>query len=198
MKTPQTEQATAARDHYTTKLAAIRADKTLSDHGRRQQIAELHSSTKDRLHKLRAEEAVQLDNRHASLVGRLFGTADGMQGASLISFRDAADRASSLTKPADAQRMMQTALQHGDSQLAAAIARRAVDMDWADVFGAWQDARRPSLPDIDAIVNELATIEQHGSLRDTMTYRMPPTPTEILGSAALASSTGTATGDLAG
>lgn len=160
VKTPEVEQAAQLRSSLSQQIDGIRKNSQLTDAGKRQQIKAATDTAKASVAKLRGAHRDRLAGRFSELETNLFGqSAKGLSGAALMAYRDAEDRAAKVAKQGEAVTVMERALTSGDAGLAAALARRAVAMDWAEAFGAWRDARRATLPEVDDVLTELRDIE---------------------------------------
>lgn len=164
----QRERAEQVRERYAEKVAAIRDNQDLSDDGRQRQLAALHATAKSELAKYGAAERELLATRRSELERELFGARKSLlqdSGSFAISARDAADRASQIKTPAEAQRLLLDAEANGDDVLARAVARvaserfnsgvRQRDEEWEGVVRDYLSAR----PHLQATVDELGEIE---------------------------------------
>lgn len=124
-------QALAAKGAFNADRAAIMGDARLTPIGRREALDELRASTNATLAKLGSAETEAIDAALLATRRKIAGTVAGNED--IISFRDAQDRADSLTDARDAARIMDRALLTGDKPLAAAVMGRAVSEGWRDV-----------------------------------------------------------------
>lgn len=164
------EKAEHIRAGYTERVAAIKADRDLSEEGKRRQLASEYLRAKGELDRLADAERAELTTRKTELEHDLFG-ARGMRrsldgGAHAISARDASDRAAQLTTPAAAADLLRRAEADGDELLARAVARRCIESSdgamtkqisrqWDEVTTIYLDSRPSLMP----VVEELAEIE---------------------------------------
>jgi hypothetical protein len=111
----------------------------LTDLAKRDRGDELRQQARERMGELRTGYEQRRRELDLQVRQAAFGAAP-TSAAGVTAFRDAADRASSLEGPADAQRAMRQALATGDSELARAIAAHAHDHGWVDTVRAWGDA----------------------------------------------------------
>jgi hypothetical protein len=118
----------AARRHvegFTARLADIRANRRLSEVGKRETIKEDYEKTKAQISAIKHEAAAQGESRQTQLQRRLFGLKPGQSGSDTVAHRDAVDRAAQA-KTADAlAELMQAASLANDQSLIRAAAGRA-------------------------------------------------------------------------
>jgi hypothetical protein len=138
------------------KAAAIRADKNLSDVGRAAKLRELTDTTQRQLRDLRIKEQAELAARHNELERRLFKVFSS-DASSLLAQRDATDRAAQIRTDGEAQQLLRRAELSGDTILANAIGRRAVDAGWGTTFNEWAQAR----PNMAPVIAELSEIDEY-------------------------------------
>ncbi|GAA1154919.1 hypothetical protein [Nocardioides aquiterrae] len=162
------ETADRIQREYNEKVAALRADRDLSDEGRSRQLAELFDKTQRKLDELAEAERSELSSRYAALESKLYNTprAGADAGSHAISMRDAADRAAQLASPEEAARLMASAESMGDSVLARAILRRVVEQPagpsrhandaWEAIAADYVDRHG----EVRSIVEELGEIER--------------------------------------
>lgn len=141
------------RDFAATKTAII-ADINLSLDGKDAAIREARARAKAQMDALQAEEARIVAAKHASLQR---STADvvGTDSGSIITYRDAQDRADRLTSAEEASRIMTRALTNGDRTLASAVATAALGHGWRSVYDTWA-AKNPTAS---AAMRDLAELE---------------------------------------
>lgn len=163
METEQAKRAARISADAADKQRTIREDAAMSESGKRDHLVQLHERTRLALRDLRLEEDRALSTRRTQLEAKVFaGLNRTGNPADVIAFRDAQDRAATLTKAADALRLLALAEQSGDHGLAEAVARRAVDMaspvnDWDSVFQAWIEPRQHLV----TYVDELGAIDAY-------------------------------------
>jgi hypothetical protein len=152
----QRPQATAGqgkadeiRGLYKQGLQQLRGQRNMHPEARRVEIARLHATTQAALRKVQQEQ-LQADRETFTKLERQLWGYDDVRASAIGStdraavdgtVRDAQDRAGRLKKPGDAARALADAEQAGDKVLARAIAKRAHDMDWDDVLGAYLSTR---------------------------------------------------------
>ncbi|WP_336707559.1 hypothetical protein [Oerskovia sp. USHLN155] len=153
--TPQELKAIEAVDTYQRQIVTIRTDPTLSDTGRRQKLAAAYISTRDTVTKLQNDATTNADARRDTLTSSLFGLTTTADPTAAISLRDAQDRATALTDPREAQRLLEQASRTGDDHLAKAIAHRAYEDGWYDVLNTYAATRT----NVEAQIGELRNLE---------------------------------------
>lgn len=183
IKTKQVDDAAQVRSHHAGVVDAIRRNPQLTDAGKRQQISAATDEAQAAVRGLKAQHRDGLAKRREALDAKLFGTARGLTGSAMISYRDAADRAEQVKSADAAQSMMRRAVAAGDAEVAAALAHRAVELadslsgqGWADVFNQWLDTRRATLPDVDDVVAELSDIDADLRGNDLLTFALSSPP----------------------
>jgi DNA repair exonuclease SbcCD ATPase subunit len=124
--------AQQVRARFRRQVEALDAD--LAPFARKERSDEFHAQAKKEMTAAREE----YDRRLAELAGRArtsaFGSAPASSdGASIIAFRDAEDRAERLQHRDEAAAAMRRSLETGDRTMVKAIARKAHTRGWADV-----------------------------------------------------------------
>ncbi|WGY04325.1 hypothetical protein QI633_11265 [Nocardioides sp. QY071] len=151
-------KAMAIHDKLNATLARVRGNKDLNDDGRLRQLAKAYTDAKVQLTSLRE----QFEGERAATVTKLnreiFG-ATSVSGADAISLRDAADRASQITDPADALRLVQQANDTGDEVLARAIAQVAHRNHAGFLGAAWAPVLEAFLAERPVIAARLTQLE---------------------------------------
>ncbi|MGV9714451.1 hypothetical protein [Rhodococcus sp. 2G] len=143
-------QAEKIQTSFARALDEIRADRMLSDEGKKSRIRDLYVSSKAQMDKLKAQTTQDETNRITTLQRRLFGTV-GASAQDVIAQRDANDRAEALSSEEEALAMMRSAITFKDLMLERAILRRAFEagaelnplngrpQHWFDVINAYVD-----------------------------------------------------------
>ncbi|AFC47922.1 hypothetical protein OCO_15590 [Mycobacterium intracellulare MOTT-02] len=121
------------RTDFNTEVAGIRTSNLYSDNGRRQEIARATIKYRAKADALKANYAVDNESKRASLSSKIFGLPKGADGATVMSFRDAVDRAAQLADSDAAAATLKRALENGDTVLARAVAAHAHGKRWHDV-----------------------------------------------------------------
>ncbi|MFI7168181.1 hypothetical protein [Rhodococcoides fascians] len=189
------QQSQDAIETYREQLDAIRADTTLSNNGRRQQIAAAYDTAREAVDYAAEKHQWTKNTQRQKLERKVFGPpTKTLTGADAISWRDAQDRAAKLlpsnySEPVDssvleaeALGLLNRALQSGDDHLARAIVTVAFDMRWAEVADAYATAS----PDTDTVVElwDTATNEGRGIDLESLNFmldhpkelNLPPEP----------------------
>lgn len=180
----QTEQAMTIRRALPKKFEAIRADRSLSDQGKRQQMALAMLEARTKLDQLRVAETTRRAERRAQLEAQLFGV--GTDPLSRSDYRDALDRAEREDKLTGALRLQQRAQRLQDSTLAKAVAAVAVERaGWDVILDRYVAAAGPgaqsALDELRSI--DAGTADATQQLGRSAVYT-PPMPPELRGVAA--------------
>lgn len=152
------ETASVASREHSRQIDAINNDPALSDHGRKEKVAELEAARRAQRKALIAQEKEIINNKISALERRLDGYA-GYSEANIMAFRDAQDRAEAIKDGDRAATVMARALRTNDRTLAHALFRRAVE-------NRWQEARRAFAaenPTVASLASDVARLQQ---LRD--------------------------------
>ncbi|MEV6662761.1 hypothetical protein [Streptomyces nigra] len=140
------QKADEIRSLYKQGLQQLRGARNMHPEARRVEIARLHATTQAALRKVQQEQLQADRETFTKLERQLWGYDDVRalapdRATTDTAIRDAQDRAGRLKRPGDAARALADAEQGGDKVLARAIAKRAHDMDWDDVLGAYLSTR---------------------------------------------------------
>ncbi|BBX69711.1 hypothetical protein [Mycolicibacterium psychrotolerans] len=114
-------------------LDAIRRNRSLSDAGRKAELAKVVLAARARVDKMRSDFAAERKARSHNLHKIVFGDLTDVQASAVIAHRDAQDRAAQLETADDARAMLQRANQRGDESLAGAVAETAFRRGWIEV-----------------------------------------------------------------
>ena len=147
MTPEERDAATAVHQRLKRRFETIEKNPNLGATGRRNQRAKAQLAAERQLAEIRAAAVQRAQEAVAKAETKMFGYRS-VPGGDLTSYRDALLAADAIESPAKALRLLATADQGGDSQLAAAIARRARQMCgpadlgglWQRVFDAWIEA----------------------------------------------------------
>ena len=120
-------QAQSTRAMTDSRIADIRANKALSDGGKRQLIAVEVKRCADALEKLRLETQAAVVTEREALERKLWAN---ISPADVVANRDALARAAALKDPDEARSLFRRATLSGDQQLARAI---ALEPRWSDL-----------------------------------------------------------------
>ena len=149
-------KAATVQGNLTTTKRAINSDPSLSQVGKDEAVRSLMESSQSLITSLRKEEDKLAADKLASLERTISGSV-GSDSASIISYRDAQDRADRLEKHDDAVRLMERALSSGDKTLASAVAQAAIPKGWDDVYQPWASQN----PGVAEAVNDLAQLNRY-------------------------------------
>lgn len=133
--TNQGQQAQNIQSGFRQQVEYIRADKRLTEQGKRQAIAATYLEAKQQLGALKNDESTKRTNEIGSLRRLLFGTAGTADAQTAISYRDAQERVGrlALDESDKAAKLLDQAMLSGDDVLVKAVIQRALDAQWADV-----------------------------------------------------------------
>lgn len=121
------------RSEFNAEIAGIRSSNLYSDSGRRSEIAKALIKTRAKADALKANYSTDNEAKRAALSSKMFGLPPGADPATVMSHRDAADRAAQLADSDQAAATLKRALEHGDTVLARAVASHAHGKRWHDV-----------------------------------------------------------------
>lgn len=86
---------------------------------------------------LRDEFVATSEATRRKLAQKLFGLPSGADAATVLSFRDAEDRAAKITNPEELAPLLARAIGKGDQSMAKAIAAHADAHGWTDIAATW-------------------------------------------------------------
>lgn len=124
----------ALHSNFNKAVAAIRDDRRYSAEGRQAALAKLYRQTSARVTAAAATARQRQEDRTDALRRKLFGSP-GSDPSSIISYRDALDRAERASTPAEAQALLDRAMRSGDTALQRAVLDRAFHAAQSDPFG---------------------------------------------------------------
>lgn len=129
--------ASNLRADQSAKIAAIRADRTLSDTGKQQQIAQVHLKTRGAIEAQSKRETEAVAKALGDLERRVFGLMPSTP-QDVVYYRDAQERVSRFTSDdrTRAGELLHLAHLSGDDILGAAIVRRALAFGWDEIVNA--------------------------------------------------------------
>lgn len=192
MPTQPSDEARKIQNRLRDRVADLRSRKDLSDEGRRHQIAKAKDDADNAMQKLRVENEAARQQREETLLRRLFGNAAARDATSVVSFRDAQDRAERLTKPDEAVELLARARRSGDTLLAKAVGMKALNetraalpgagSEWVAVLNQWAHDEPPT---VDEALTELSQMHHANTgprqIGRSFSYSVP-TPLELRGS----------------
>lgn len=172
------EQIAAIQRQLDATVADIRANKSLTDLGRRREIAAATLAAKTKADQHRQEHAAARAE-HRQMAERIaFGHVGGDATASdRLSMRDAHDRAARADGETEARAMLYRAILDGDEPMARAIGARAHARGWGDVVRKYgvTYGRESFISELDSIPAGPAT-----NLADQVAFRVKA-PAEVQG-----------------
>lgn len=133
--TEQGRKAEPIKETLRWQIGNIRADKKLTEDGKRQQVAAVYLQAKTQLSALKADEAQKRTSKIDSLRRTLFGTTGTTDAQTAISYRDAQERVAALSYADSdkAAKLLDQAQLSGDEVMVKALIQRSIDMQWVDV-----------------------------------------------------------------
>ena len=176
-----TRPADRLRDGYEARLAHLRRQTDLRPELIRARIAQAYVDTKTALDKAAARSAHTAAQTTAATRRTAHGIDDLKTGTSYaaqatldLSFRDAAQRAATVTRVAEARELLDTAEMTGDEPLARAVGNRAIALGLTPVIDAYL-ANRPAQA---KAIEKLHEMRRPASAA-TMFEFVTPKPTEL-------------------
>lgn len=161
-------RATAGQVGAQRERREIEQNPNLSAEGKQTEISQVNEYVKSSMAALRAEEGKLADDKRAELERTVLGTV-GTDPSSVISYRDAQDRAEKITDSAEAERLMGRALSSGDNTLAIAIAHIALEKRYSKAYKLFA-ASNPSIAEAADDLAELNRYYQEGGMQRAMIY----------------------------
>jgi len=188
----QKTEAEKIQDRLRGRVDDIRTRQDLSNDGRQRQLAKAHTEAAAEMHKVRAADETARAQREEKLLRTLFGNAAARDATSVVSFRDAQDRAERLVKPDEAAELLARARRSGDTLLAKAIGMKALNEaraalpgagdQWVTVLNQWAQDEPPA---VDEALTELGQMHHANTgprqIGRSLRYSVP-TPAELRGS----------------
>ncbi|MDO9398387.1 MAG: hypothetical protein Q7T71_17720 [Herbiconiux sp.] len=162
------ERAARVQSNASARKNQINQDPNLTPQGRDAALEKVNTESRAIMDQLRAEEIKLATDKRDSLRRTVMGTV-GTDSSSIISYRDAQDRADKLEDRDEAERVMQRALTSGDKALASAVAEAALSKDYRSVYEIYAAAN----PATAEAAKDLATLERYfteGSLHRAVAY----------------------------
>ncbi|MDV8058421.1 MULTISPECIES: hypothetical protein [unclassified Rhodococcus (in: high G+C Gram-positive bacteria)] len=115
-------------------ISDIEADTRLSDEGKKIELAKAYEANQAAMDGYRAKFEAETDKASVTAGKRLFGPA-ATDPASLLSHRDALDRAEKITTEDDARAQIDRARYSGDESMVRALTMQAHRKGWDSVLG---------------------------------------------------------------
>jgi hypothetical protein len=170
---------------YQSAVASVRDRRDLSDEGKRAHLAGIYQDARNELRAINQREDADREQQRGKLQRTLFGNPSA-DPSSVISYRDALDRAGQLKSAEEALDLLHRAELTQDEALARAIGHHAASRNvtsgdgWGRVLDSWAQAR----PGISDTLDELADLSAGDSTRAKFARKMSrsfPAPTELEG-----------------
>ncbi|MEV7001123.1 hypothetical protein AB0N62_26005 [Streptomyces sp. NPDC093982] len=175
-----TRDVTTLQENFARKVEQINGRRALSAEAKRIEIARAYRDTREQIQAAGQMVVDHVTTERARLSRKLFGYEGTADAQTVIIRRDAADRASKLTDPAEAQRAIQRAENNGDVHLAQAIAGVSFANGWTDVVQTWF-AANPQAGDTAQQLSQLPDPSDGvWRMQHAMTYSVVP-PEELSG-----------------
>ncbi|WP_283604997.1 hypothetical protein [Mycolicibacterium poriferae] len=150
---PRDEMAAIQR-RLASGISTIRDNRRLTNHGKRTEMAKLVKTARKQRDDLKTKYLTDREARRERLQRRIFGVDGDMTREQLAIFRDSRDRAKRIETPEDAQTELEFAHRYGDTWMVKAIALRAVEQGWREVFSTYQQhAPETTRADLDALAD---------------------------------------------
>lgn len=156
ISSPQRQSINNVQAMFNNAVKQIKRDPNLTDRGKQIMLARVYTEARRRIMPLEKADRESHIKRYDEVEKSVFGsTAD--DPASVMSFRNACDRAAELQDAPSALRALDTAQRGNDATLARAIVMRAWQAGWSNVTDTYA-ATNPKLTDQLA---ELAALRHH-------------------------------------
>ena len=133
------EDATAVKEAHKTARQSIKDDPMASDLAKRERLADLDRQTRSDLDGIRGQQEVYIKGLRDKVERELRGNQPA-DAASVVSRRDASDRARRIQDQREAMDVLNDAIANGDTDLAHAIGNRARNTAMLDVAEAYTAA----------------------------------------------------------
>lgn len=166
------DEAAQVKDAHAKARQAIKDNPRLSAEAKKDDLAALVKDTSAKLASIKDEQQRYVDNLRATLEQQFRGSLP-TDAASVVSRRDAADRARKLDRK-EAMEVLQDAIAGNDADFAHAIGTRARNYGWEDVADAYMAAH----PDTADSAAALSWVEDNTSggaynLSNSITFSAP-------------------------
>lgn len=167
------DKATAIREQHQVARKAIKDDPRTSDLAKREQLEALVKQTRSNLDVLKDDQKSYIKDLRDK-VEREFRGNQPTDAASVVSRRDAADRARKLTDRQEAMEVLNDAIANGDADLAHAIGNRARNTAMLDVAETYQ-AAFPTTAESAAALSSIDEITSGGAfnMSNSITFSAP-------------------------
>lgn len=160
------ERITSKIADFNTQLAKIRADKHLSDLGRRERIVALTDATRAEAARLRGDADAKAGAQRKALERRIFGLSPAASSSDVISFRDAQDRVERVKSAEELASLMERAATTGDRALLRAGFAKAFERSRNALSGGqWEGLVSEYVNDHPEVADDVREYEQLSSSR---------------------------------
>lgn len=158
-------------------MGEARNNKDLTFEAKQRLIARAWVELQNGLKSLGDAEKAAAAVRRSTLERKLYGLPDHADASAMISYRDALDRASQVTREAEAVTLLSRAHTSGDVHLERAILATAYDNQWADVINTFTAANPATINDAEELWHATNAPQQTGLLEALNNYT--PKPQEL-------------------
>lgn len=143
--TSEQSPADKIRSTHAAKVAEIKARRDLSSEGRDIRLADAVAKLRKQMTELRRKDTEREEQNRAAKNKKHFGNAKSWDSASIISFRDAQDRADRVKSADEAAALLERAIMSEDDILGRAVALRAFNHavkpglgdSWSPIIRRW-------------------------------------------------------------
>lgn len=153
------DSSKASSKEHSRAIQSINNDPGLSDQGKKERIASLESDRAAQRKTAIATEKEIIKNKISEIERRLDGYV-GYSSDNIMAFRDAYDKAESITSPEKAATVMARALRTNDTTLAHALFRRAVEERWDDARNAFAN-ENPTVAQLVGDIQKLNALHEN-------------------------------------
>jgi len=158
-------------EKFNRRTADTRANKRLSELGRREAIASDYEKTTAQVSEIKHAAVERDETRRKQLAQRLFGLKPGESGSDVVAYRDAVDRAGKASTAAQLGELMEAADVANDKTLLRAAAARAHTLGGGLVGESFRGLVQAYVGDVGG--QAVADLEEHDQLTSSasMTQR---------------------------
>lgn len=166
-------KAAAVKAAHESTRKAIKDDPMTSDLAKKEKLDALRQQTRSNLDGIKAEQQSYISDLRGK-IEREFRGNQPTDAASVVSRRDAADRARKLTDRQEAMEVLNDAIANGDADLAHAIGNRARNTAMLDVAETYQ-AAFPTTAESAAALSSIDEITSGGAfnMSNSITFSAP-------------------------
>jgi hypothetical protein len=158
------KEARQIKERLASRVKDIEGRRDLSGEGKKRQLSKVAHEASESLRKLQRQANEATEQRRARIMRELFGNPASNDSTSVVSYRDALDRAERVKSADEAARLLERARTIGDAALARAVAAKALDRAIADPTGAGErwaaiaNTWGAEDPERDALLTELGQL----------------------------------------